>query len=146
MELRRVLFGFFQVNVLMTSVEFGMANQFILDLKANTKRGLYAKAKRGDYPGNAPIGYLNDTRIKQVAVDRKKSKAVRRAFELYAEGNWRGGKTAPIFSPKTHKKINALRLASLNQGEHFVKDGASGHFRGLLFCELFGDGNILLFR
>src|SRR3989344_1962556 len=27
-------------NALMTSVEFGMANQFILDLKANTKRGL----------------------------------------------------------------------------------------------------------
>src|SRR3989338_944719 len=76
-------------NVLMTSVEFGMATQYILDLKANTKRGLYAKAKRGDYPGNAPIGYLNDTRIKQVAVDRKKSKAVKRAFELYAEGNWR---------------------------------------------------------
>src|SRR3989338_767867 len=38
-------------NVLMTSVEFGMANQFILDLKTNTKRGLDAKAKRGDYPG-----------------------------------------------------------------------------------------------
>ena len=76
-------------NALMTSVEFGMATQYILDLKANTKRGLYAKAKRGDYPGNAPIGYLNDTRIKQVAVDKKKSKAVKRAFELYAEGNWR---------------------------------------------------------
>ena len=29
-------------NVLITSVEFGMANQFILDLKANTKRGLDA--------------------------------------------------------------------------------------------------------
>ena len=42
-------------NVLMTSVEFGMATQYILDLKTNTKRGLYAKAKRGDYPGNAPL-------------------------------------------------------------------------------------------
>ena len=76
-------------NVLMTSVEFGMANQFILDLKTNTKRGLHAKAKRGDYPGLAPIGYINDSRIKLVAVDKKKSKIVRRAFELYAEGNWR---------------------------------------------------------
>lgn len=76
-------------NVLMTSVEFGMANQFILDLKTNTKRGLHAKAKRGDYPGLAPIGYVNDSRIKLVAVDKKKSKIVKRAFELYAEGNWR---------------------------------------------------------
>lgn len=71
----------------MTSVEFGMATQYILDLKINTKRGLYAKAKRGDYPGNIPIGYLNDIRIKQVVVDKKKSKAVRRAFGLCAEGN-----------------------------------------------------------
>ncbi len=76
-------------NVLMTSVEFGMANQFILDLKVNTKRGLDAKAKRGDYPGHAPIGYINDTRVKLVAVDKRKSKIIRRAFELYAEGNWR---------------------------------------------------------
>ncbi len=76
-------------NVLMTSVEFGMANQFILDLKVNTSRGLQAKAKRGDFPGLAPIGYINDTRIKLVAVDKKKAKIVKRAFELYAEGNWR---------------------------------------------------------
>ena len=76
-------------NALMTSVEFGVANQFILDLKANTKRGLHAKAKRGDYPGPAPLGYLNDSRIKVVIVDKKKSKILRRAFELYAEGNQR---------------------------------------------------------
>ena len=37
-------------NVLMMSVEFGMANQFIRDLSQNTKRGLKAKAERGWYP------------------------------------------------------------------------------------------------
>ncbi|MBI2100120.1 MAG: recombinase family protein [Candidatus Vogelbacteria bacterium] len=76
-------------NALVASVEFGMANQYILDLKANTKRGLHAKAKRGDYPGPAPLGYLNDSRIKKVAVDKRKSKVVRQAFELYAEGDKR---------------------------------------------------------
>ncbi len=85
-------------NVLMTSVEFGMANQFILDLKTNTKRGLDAKAKRGDYPGHAPLGYINDSRVKLVAVDKKKSKIVRRAFELYAEGNWRLEDAANFFA------------------------------------------------
>src|SRR3989344_3824598 len=85
-------------NVLMTSVEFGMANQFILDLKTNTKRGLDAKAKRGDYPGHAPIGYINDSRVKLVAVDKRKSKIVRRAFELYAEGNWRLEDAANYFA------------------------------------------------
>ena len=76
-------------NILLMSVEFGMANQFIIDLSSNTKRGLHEKAKRGEYPGHAPIGYINDSRTKLVVVDRKRSKIVRRAFELYAEGNWR---------------------------------------------------------
>lgn len=76
-------------NTLMTSVEFGMANQYIIELKANTKRGLHAKAARGEYPGPAPVGYLNDSRIKSVVVDKKKSKIVRRAFGLYAEGDKR---------------------------------------------------------
>jgi DNA invertase Pin-like site-specific DNA recombinase len=45
-------------NVLIMSVELGMANQFIRDLSQNTKRGLRAKAERGWYPGHAPVGYL----------------------------------------------------------------------------------------
>src|SRR3989344_2346705 len=36
-------------NVLMMSMEFGMANQFIRDLSVNTARGLRAKARRGDF-------------------------------------------------------------------------------------------------
>src|SRR3990167_8572840 len=76
-------------NVLMMSVEFGMANQFIRDLSTNTKRGLRAKVKRGEFPSSAPVGYLNDTRTKTIVVDRKKSKVIREAFELYAEGESR---------------------------------------------------------
>lgn len=46
-------------NVLMMSVEFGMANQFIRDLSDNAKRGMLKKAKDGWLPTNAPVGYLN---------------------------------------------------------------------------------------
>lgn len=37
-------------NVILMSVEFGTANQYIIDLRANTLRGLIEKAKRGEYP------------------------------------------------------------------------------------------------
>ena len=47
------------------------------------------KIKRGEYPGFAPIGYLNDSRIKSVVVDKKKSIIIRKSFELYAENNSR---------------------------------------------------------
>jgi len=46
-------------NVLITSVEFGMANQYLLDLSKNVKRGLKTKAEMGWYSGYAPLGYLN---------------------------------------------------------------------------------------
>ena len=76
-------------NVLMMSVEFGVANQYILDLAANTKRGLYEKVKRGEFPSLAPIGYFNDPRTKTIMVDRKTAKVIKAAFELYAEDNSR---------------------------------------------------------
>jgi DNA invertase Pin-like site-specific DNA recombinase len=47
-------------NVLMMSLEFGMANQFIIDLSANTKRGMRSKAQNGWIPHKPPLGYLNN--------------------------------------------------------------------------------------
>jgi DNA invertase Pin-like site-specific DNA recombinase len=76
-------------NTLLMSVEFGMANQFILDLAQNTKRGLHEKVKRGEYPSLAPIGYLNDRVKKTIVVDKATAKVIKAAFELYAEGNSR---------------------------------------------------------
>jgi site-specific DNA recombinase len=52
-------------NVLMMSVEFGMANQFVKDLSVDTKRGMRAKAERGWCPGPAPVGYLHNPIKKQ---------------------------------------------------------------------------------
>ena len=90
--------GYFPAdNVLMMSVEFGMANQYILDLSQNTSRGLREKARRGIYPGLAPVGYLNDPRTKTVIIDRRKSKIVKRAFELYATNSYRLEDIAAFF-------------------------------------------------
>ncbi|NIP30314.1 MAG: recombinase family protein, partial [Candidatus Dadabacteria bacterium] len=47
-------------NTLMMSLEFGMANQFVLDLSVNTKRGMRNKAEQGWLPHKPPIGYLNN--------------------------------------------------------------------------------------
>src|SRR3990167_6224396 len=76
-------------NVMLMSVEFGMANQYIRDLSMNTARGLRAKARPVDFPGTEPAGYRNDPRTKTIVLDRKKSKVIRAAFELYAQGNSR---------------------------------------------------------
>ncbi|MBU1811076.1 MAG: recombinase family protein [Candidatus Omnitrophica bacterium] len=47
-------------NVLMMNLEFGMANQFILDLSVNTKRGQRNKIQQGWLPHKPPVGYINN--------------------------------------------------------------------------------------
>ena len=85
--------GYFPTdNVLMMSMEFGMANQYIRDLSVNTARGLRAKARQGHFPGTAPFGYLNNPRTKTIVIDRKKAPVIKASFELYAKGDSKGDK------------------------------------------------------
>lgn len=66
---------------------FGQSKYYVDSLSENTRRGLHQKAKRGEFPGCAPIGYINDIRAKTIAVDKKKATVIIQAFELYAQGN-----------------------------------------------------------
>lgn len=76
-------------NVLMMSVEFGMANQFIRDLSSNTKRGMHSKAQKGMFPSRAPLGYLNDKfqikGEKKIIVDPVKFPLVRKLWDMLLE-------------------------------------------------------------
>ena len=75
-------------NVLMMSVELGMANEYIRQLSANTARGLRQKARQGIYPALAPIGYLNDSSTKTIKVHKKNAALVQEIFERYASGKF----------------------------------------------------------
>lgn len=78
-------------NVIMMSVEFGMANQFIRDLRVDTKRGLKAKAERGWLPSGAPLGYkhnpLKAKGDKEIIKDEESFDLVRKIFDVMLEGN-----------------------------------------------------------
>ena len=73
----------------MLNIAFGQSKYYIDSLSENVKRGLRQKIRRGEYPGLAPVGYINDPRTKTVAVDRKKSVVILKAFELYAQNSSR---------------------------------------------------------
>lgn len=80
-------------NALIFSVETGMANQFILELSRNVKRGLQGKLDRGGLPGRAPIGYLNVTlnnltKDKVVAPDSERFAIVRQGWDLMLSGGY----------------------------------------------------------
>ena len=77
-------------NVLMMQVEFGMANQFIRDLRTDTKRGLRAKAERGWYPTFATIGYMHNPYKhkgeKEIMQDPERFDLVRKIWDLMLTG------------------------------------------------------------
>jgi len=79
-------------NVLLASLEFGMANQYIRDLSTNVKRGLRAKTLQGWRNGIAPIGYLNNIQSvkgeKNIVPDPERFDLVRRIFEEYLAGHY----------------------------------------------------------
>ena len=70
----------------MLNIMFGQSKYYVDSLSENTKRGLREKIRRGEFPGAAPIGYLNDYRTKKIIVDRERAPLVKEAFERYATG------------------------------------------------------------
>lgn len=75
-------------NVLLFSVESGMANQYILDLSKNTKRGMLSKFEKGWQTGVAPLGYLNDKENKILIKDPERFNLMRKMWDLMLTGTY----------------------------------------------------------
>ncbi len=71
----------------MLSIMFGQSKYYVDNLSENTKRGLRARVRNGDFPSTAPFGYLNDIRNKSIVVDKRYSPLVREMFDRYAKGD-----------------------------------------------------------
>ena len=71
----------------MLSIMFGQSKYYVDNLSENTKRGLRARVRNGDFPSQAPFGYLNDTRTKTIVLDKRYSLLVKELFERYAKGD-----------------------------------------------------------
>ncbi len=72
----------------MLSIAFGQSKYYIDNLSENIKRGHRQKLKQGLWPQMAPLGYLNDTKTKQIYIDKEKAPLIKKAFELYATGKY----------------------------------------------------------
>lgn len=79
-------------NVVLFSVESGMANQYIIDLRKAVKRGTDSKLAKGWRPGSAPEGYLN-SKIKErgendIQIDPERFPLIRKMWDLMLTGNF----------------------------------------------------------
>lgn len=85
-------------NVLLFSVESGMANQFVLDLSKNVKRGMRGKVENGWRPGLAPLGYLNKIVNGEhiLDVDPDRFNLIRKMWDLFLTGSYSVSKIRDI--------------------------------------------------
>ena len=72
-------------NILMMSVHFGMATQFIIDLSKNVKRWMKQKAEKWGIITRVPMWYLNDKNTNSALIDEDYSIYIKRIFELKTE-------------------------------------------------------------
>lgn len=75
-------------NVLIMSIENGMATSFVQDLSRNVKRGMKGKCERGWYPGSAPIGYKNNFETHEIELDPIKHPLVAHGFRMALSGGY----------------------------------------------------------
>ena len=113
----------------MLANEFNSSKQYVDNLSVNTKRGLRQKVRRGEMPGRAPLGYINDVRTKTVAVDKRNAPLVVAAFELYAKGDKRLQDIADFLAVKGVKTKGGLPLKKDQITKMLTNPFYYGHFR-----------------
>ena len=70
----------------MLQVAFGQSKYYSDNLSENVKYGIRQKLRRGEWPGLAPLGYVNNLKNKNIEPDPVKAKIVKKAFEEFAQG------------------------------------------------------------
>ena len=71
---------------ILIAVEGGRATDFIIHHRRDVMRGVREKLLKGGWPGNAPIGYLQDKNIRNIVPDPKRAKIVQTIFEEFSTG------------------------------------------------------------
>ena len=68
----------------MLSIAFGQSKYYVDNLSENVWRGIREKLRRGEYPGKAPVGYLNDPTTRMIIQDSERAPLVQRMFRAFA--------------------------------------------------------------
>ncbi len=72
----------------MLNIAFGQSKYYVDNLSENIRRGIRQKLRNGIWPAYAPLGYINDKEKRCIVVDKEKAKYIRKAFEIYATGEY----------------------------------------------------------
>lgn len=68
------------------SISLSNAKYYVDNLAENVQRGNRAKLRRGEWPGQKPLGYVYDHRLRNIVPDKKRAEIVKRIYEEFATG------------------------------------------------------------
>ena len=122
-------------NALLFSVETGVANQFILDLSKNVKRGMQRRVEAGWKGGLAPAGYMNELYDHTIIKDEARFNLIRKAWDLMLTGNY----TVPMVLEKLNNDWGFITLKRKHLGG--VPLAMSGLYK--IFTNIFYTGMFL---
>lgn len=73
-------------SLLYMGFDFVFAAHYSRDLSVKVKAGMESKLLKGEYPGHAPIGYINVPPGKGIIPDPQRAQYITEAFDLFASG------------------------------------------------------------
>jgi DNA invertase Pin-like site-specific DNA recombinase len=124
-------------NVLLLSVENGMANQYVIDLRDVVERAIKSKLEKGIPPQLAPEGYLNNLHKHTIEKDPERFDLIRKAWDLMLTGAY-----------SVPQVIDVLNTEWGYRSLHHRKNGGKPLSRAAgyrLFNNLFYTGHFLRF-
>ncbi len=113
----------------MLNIMFGQSKYYVDSLSENTKRGLREKVRRGEFPGPAPIGYLNDYRTKTIILDQERAPVIKKGFEMYATGKVTFDTVREFFGKHGIHTRNGKLLVREHISQMFSNPIYYGHFK-----------------
>jgi len=135
-------------GLFMLQVAFGQSKYYSDNLSENVKRGRRQKIRRGEWPGLAPIGYINNQKTRNIEPDPIKVRVIKKAFEEFATGKHTLkslGKRMQFLGveSKTHKSLCKATLQRMLTNPVYlgliVHNGEiyEGRFQSIISKELF---------
>ena len=120
-------------NTLIMSVDSGMSNQYIIELRANTKRGIQSKLEKGWKPGLPPIGYMADylglKGEKEVHIDPERYDLVRKIWDYMLTGNYNPMQVLDMATNEWHLATRPSRKLQKRGHKAGVPISQSGIYR-----------------
>jgi len=104
-----------QDNALIFSFESGSANQYLLDLSKDVKRGFRSKLAKGERPGPVPMGYLNNLIDHTIIKDPERFDYCRKMWDMLLTGRYTPPMIADIVSDEWGLRTRKTRKQGGNR-------------------------------